>query len=31
MSRSWVPKEVGLNNDTRELGARVGEYKFENH
>lgn len=30
MNRSWVPEELGLNNDTRELGARVGEYKFEN-
>lgn len=27
-SRTWVPKEVGLNNDTRRLGIRVGEYKF---
>lgn len=30
MNRSWVPKKVGLNNDTRVLGAMVGEYKFEN-
>ncbi|MGZ8887863.1 MAG: O-antigen ligase family protein, partial [Nitrososphaeraceae archaeon] len=29
MNRSWVPKVLGLNNDTRALGARVGEYKFE--
>ena len=27
-SRSWVPKEVGLTSDTRELGIRVGEYRF---
>ena len=27
-SRTWVPKEMGLNNDTRKLGIRVGEYKF---
>jgi len=28
VSRAWVPKEVGFNNDTRELGVRVGEYRF---
>ena len=27
-SRSWIPKEIGLNLDTRELGIRVGEYRF---
>ncbi|MBE3089074.1 MAG: O-antigen ligase family protein [Actinobacteria bacterium] len=27
-SRTWVPKEMGVNNDTRKLGIRVGEYKF---
>jgi hypothetical protein len=27
-SRTWVPKELGLNNDTRELGIRVGEFQF---
>ena len=27
-SRSWVPKELGYTPDTRELGARVGEYRF---
>ena len=27
-SRSWTPKEIGLNPDTRELGIRVGEYRF---
>ena len=29
-SRGWVPKEVGLNNDTRELAAIVGEFEFSN-
>jgi len=28
-SRSWIPKQRGLSNDTRELGVLVGEYKFE--
>ncbi len=28
LSRSWIPKEIGLNFDTRELGIRVGEYRF---
>jgi len=28
LSRSWIPKEIGLNPDTRELGIRVGEYRF---
>jgi O-antigen ligase len=27
-SRSWVPKELGITPDARELGARVGEYRF---
>ena len=27
-SRSWVPKELGLTPDSRELGVRVGEYRF---
>jgi len=27
-SRSWVPKELGYTPDTRELGVRVGEYRF---
>ena len=30
MNRDWVPQAIGLNQDTRGLGARVGEYKFEN-
>jgi len=29
-SRSWVPKNLKLNNDTRELSIRVGEYIYEN-
>jgi len=28
ISRSWVPKEWGVSNDTRELGIAVGEIKF---
>jgi len=27
-SRSWVPKELGVNNDTRILGIRIGEISF---
>jgi hypothetical protein len=27
-SRSWVPKERGLSNDTRELGVMTGEFEF---
>jgi len=27
-SRSWVPKEIGITPDARELGIRVGEYRF---
>ncbi|MBN2072977.1 MAG: O-antigen ligase family protein [Actinobacteria bacterium] len=27
-SRSWVPREVGLNMDTRELGAQIGPFEF---
>ena len=27
-SRSWVPKERGLSNDTRELGVITGEFRF---
>ena len=27
-NRSWSPKGIGLNPDTRELGIRVGEYRF---
>ena len=29
LNRSWVPKDLELNFDTRELGARIGEYEFE--
>ena len=29
-SRSWVPKKLGLNNDTRLLGIMVGEITFIN-
>ena len=29
-SRSWVPKERGLSNDTRELGIMTGEFIFLN-
>ena len=29
-SRSWVPKEVGLNYDTKELAAIIGEFEFSN-
>ena len=28
-NRSWTPKDVGLNRDTRELGILVGEYSWE--
>jgi len=28
VSRSWIPKKLGINNDTRELGIMVGEIKF---
>ncbi len=28
MNHSWIPKETGLSNDTRELGIQVGEYRF---
>ncbi|MCL4385534.1 MAG: O-antigen ligase family protein [Cyanobacteria bacterium] len=28
VGRNWVPKELGLNNDTRELGVRIGEIEF---
>lgn len=27
-SRSWIPRELDLNPDTRELGIRIGEYRF---
>lgn len=27
-SRSWVPKERGLSNDSRELGVLTGKFKF---
>jgi hypothetical protein len=27
-SRGWVPKEIGLNFDTREFGVRLGKYTF---
>ena len=27
-SRTWVPKEWGLNDDTRELGVSVGQAEF---
>jgi hypothetical protein len=29
-SRSWVPKKLGLNKDTRVLGVMVGEITFTN-
>ena len=28
LSRSWVPKKMGLSQDTRELGVQAGEYRF---
>jgi hypothetical protein len=28
VSRSWVPKELGINNDTRVIGLRIGEISF---
>lgn len=28
LSRSWVPKKMGLSQDTRELGVQAGEYIF---
>lgn len=28
VSRSWVPKELSINNDTRELGVMVGKIRF---
>jgi len=28
VSRSWVPKELSINNDTRELGIIIGDIKF---
>ena len=28
LSRTWIPKEVKLNNDTRELGVMIGKYQF---
>jgi len=27
-NRSWSPKELGINADTRQLGVRVKEYRF---
>jgi len=27
-SRSWIPKERGLSNDSRELGVMTGEFRF---
>jgi len=30
MDNSWSPKELGINNDTRELGIFIGEYYYEN-
>ena len=29
LNRSWVPRDLELNFDTRELGARIGEYEFK--
>lgn len=29
-SRTWVPKEWGVNDDTRELGVLVGQVEFSN-
>lgn len=28
VSRSRVPKELGVNNDTRVIGLRIGEISF---
>jgi O-antigen ligase len=28
VSRSWVPKELGINRDTRVIGLRIGEISF---
>ncbi len=28
VSRPWVPKELGVNNDTRLIGIRIGEISF---
>jgi hypothetical protein len=28
VSRSWVPNELGINNDTRVIGLRIGEISF---
>jgi hypothetical protein len=29
LNRSWIPKDVGLNRDTRELGIMIGDYSWE--
>ena len=29
MNQSWVPKDYGISNDTRELGIKVGKIRFE--
>jgi hypothetical protein len=29
MNHAWVPRELGLSSDTRELGVKMGEFRFE--
>ena len=28
VSRSWIPKELGINNGKRVIGLRIGEISF---
>jgi O-antigen ligase len=29
MNHAWIPRELGLSSDTRELGIKVGKFRFE--